>query len=72
MFVERFKENPAARAVLSVVLGLGLASLFRSTCKNGRCVVVEGPPVQEVRDNVYRLNGSCYKYTQTPSSCDDT
>ena len=70
VFVERIKSTPGARALLSALLGLGLASLFRSTCKGGRCVVVQGPPVAEVTGGVYRLNGSCYRYTPVPAECE--
>lgn len=49
--------------LISVLLGLGLASLFRKACKGNGCVVVQAPDAEEVKQSVYRLGGECYKYT---------
>lgn len=69
-FADRIAESPVARAVLSAVVGIGLATLFRSTCKGGRCFVVQGPPVRDVEGHVYRLDGSCYRYSPVPAACE--
>ena len=34
-------ENKSGRIMFSVILGLGLAALFRSTCKDYSCLVVK-------------------------------
>ena len=61
--------SPAGRRVLSVILGLGLASLFRRSCVKGQCVVIKGPPVEDVEKYLYRIDGRCYKYTVQARSC---
>ena len=55
--------------LISIIIGLGLASFFRKVCKNGRCVVIKGPDVNEVRNSVYKIDQNCYKYTPTVTKC---
>lgn len=68
MIAELAKSDPG-RKVLSVILGLGLASLFRQVCKKGQCIVVKGPPVADVEKYLYRIDDRCYKYTVQARSC---
>jgi hypothetical protein len=62
-------KTPEGRAILSTVIGIGLAVLFRATCKNGICVVVKGPDNAKVEGNVFRLGSSCYNYTRFATLC---
>jgi hypothetical protein len=55
--------------IISVIFGLGMASFFKKICKNGRCVVIKGPPIKDVNKNVYRINEECYKYTPYATKC---
>jgi hypothetical protein len=55
--------------IVSVVLGLGLASFFKKVCKDGRCVIIKGPPINEVNKNIYKINEECYKYTPFATKC---
>jgi hypothetical protein len=58
--------------MVSVVIGLGLAAVFRATCSGQRCIVVKGPPLKEVQDKTFRIDGSCYKYTPFVVPCNDS
>jgi hypothetical protein len=62
-------EDPIAAAVISAILGLGLAAIFRSVCKDGSCVVVKGPSVKSVDGTYYKIEESCYKYTPYVVDC---
>lgn len=55
--------------IVSVILGLGLASFFKKVCKDGRCVIIKGPPINEVNKNIYKINEECYKYTPFATKC---
>lgn len=56
--------------VISVILGLGLASMFRRVCSKGKCIIIKGPNAVEVESNVYRIKGSCYKYMTHVVECE--
>jgi hypothetical protein len=64
-------DSDSGAIVVSIMLGLGLAAVFRTACKGGRCVVVNGPPMSDVRDKVYRLDDKCYRYTPYVVPCEN-
>lgn len=57
--------------VVSVILGLGLAAMFRTVCKGNTCRVVNSPPGEHMRDTYYKIDEDCYKYTPYEVPCDD-
>ena len=67
----RILEHPVGSIVVSIILGLGLASLFRKACVNDRCIVIKGPPTKEIQNFHYKLNDDCYKYEPYVVNCDD-
>lgn len=56
--------------VVSIILGLGLASLFRQVCKGPHCVVVKGPNPEEINNYFYKVSGECYKYQPNIVDCE--
>jgi hypothetical protein len=69
MNVEKVFKSKFGVTVVSIILGLGIAALFRSVCKDGKCVIIEGPPIEEVQKYYYKINDSCYKYEPVPTEC---
>lgn len=63
-------ETDSGAIVVSVIIGLGLASFFRKVCKDGRCVVIKGPDVKEISENAYKLDNECYKYKPVVTKCE--
>jgi hypothetical protein len=57
---------------VSVLLGIGLATLFRSVCKDKECVVFHAPPLEEIKDKIYKFDNKCYKYVPMPTKCDSS
>lgn len=58
--------------LISAVLGLGLATVFRRACVGGTCYVVHGPAVEHVTGHVWRVDEKCYRYEPYPAECDGT
>ena len=57
------------RMIISIVLGIGLASIFRKTCKAAGCFKFISPPTKEVKESVYLHDGACYKFTTETIKC---
>lgn len=55
--------------IISFILGLGLASLFRQVCNDDSCVVVRGPNPSEVEQKEYKTDDGCYIYQPYPVKC---
>lgn len=61
--------NYMGRIILSIIWGLGLATLFRKVCKGRNCIVIKAPDSNEINNNVYKFNNKCYKFKSTAVSC---
>jgi len=55
--------------VISIILGLGLASLFRKICDGAKCLKFHPPSVKEVEKSVYEHNRECYKFKAKTTEC---
>ena len=62
-------ENPALAAILSFLIGFGLAAMFRPMCKGPDCLVIHGPPVKDVVDKVYQMGEKCVEFTTEVTEC---
>ena len=58
------------RILLSIILGLGLSAIFKKTCDSRSCLVFESPPLEELRENVYKYNQKCYRFSEKQVKCD--
>lgn len=68
--VTRVLADDTGAIIVSIILGLGLAALFRKACKGGRCLVVKAPKLDELQRFVYKVDEDCYKYTPHVVPCD--
>jgi hypothetical protein len=66
MDVMKSKEG---HIVVSIILGFGLATLFRKVCKDKSCIVIKGPKLSEVQGHVYRIDDQCFKYKPVVVQC---
>jgi hypothetical protein len=67
--LNRLMGDRVGAIVVSVILGLGLAALFRRACKGDGCVVVRAPKGDDVGRYFYKLEDDCYKYTPYAAPC---
>jgi hypothetical protein len=70
MYLAKFFHSETGKHMLSIILGLGLASLFRTVCKEKNCIIFKAPPLADIKDKVFKQNGKCYKYTPVSTKCD--
>jgi len=67
----KFVHTETGKIIMSVLLGFGLASLFRTACKNNDCVKFYAAPLEKITDKIYKNNsGKCVKYSPVASKCD--
>jgi hypothetical protein len=70
MHLERFVHSSTGRIIMSILLGIGLATLFRSVCKGKNCRIVAAPPMEELDDQIYKFDEKCYKLERNAIECD--
>jgi hypothetical protein len=65
----RFVHTQTGKYIMSILLGFGLASLFRTICKDKNCLLFHAPPLEKIKDKIYKNNGKCVKYNPVATKC---
>jgi hypothetical protein len=68
---KKFLYSTNGKILISIILGIGLASLFRKVCSKRNCIVFEAPSLEELKDQVYKYNDKCVKINSSAIKCDD-
>jgi len=69
--IKRLIQSKHGKIFLSIILGLGLASLFRRACSERGCLVFKAPSINEIKDKVYNFNKKCYRFMEENVTCDN-
>jgi len=72
MNFKRLLYTDLGRIFISIILGLGLATLFRKVCTDKSCIRFNGPIISDLEDKIYKHGEKCYKYSTRTDKCDTT
>ena len=72
MNFKRLLYTDLGRIILSIILGLGLATLFRKICTDKSCLRFNGPIISDLEGKTYKHGDKCYKYSANTDKCDTT
>ena len=67
--VQNFIRSQYGRILISILLGIGLASIFRRSCKGKSCIKFVSPNFEDVSSKIYSFNDKCYTYKANATSC---
>ena len=74
--IEEFLKSKVGIAMLSIIWGLGLATLFRRSCDGSGCKIIEfrGPPINLMKSHHWVYDNKskdrkCYKTQPYITSC---
>lgn len=69
---DRLLHTDTGRIFISIMLGLGLASLFKKVCKDKNCIIFDGPVISQIDDKIFKHGDKCYTYEAETTNCDKT
>ena len=69
MYLSKFVHTDTGKYVMSILLGIGLATFFRQVCKGKDCLTYNAPPIEEIDEEIYKFNDKCYKMTKNAVKC---
>jgi hypothetical protein len=72
MNFRRLFHSDVGKNIISIILGLGLATLFRKVCNDKNCIQFNGPIIGDIEDKTFKHGDKCYKYTTESDKCDST
>jgi len=70
MEIQRLLNSKMGKLILSIILGFGLATLFRKVCTDKKCIVFNGPVISEM--DIYKHDEKCHKFTLESTACNDS
>lgn len=65
----RAAKSKAGRIVMSAILGIGLAGLFRASCRDLSCFSFRAPAWEDTVNAVHRYGSHCYKFKPRAGPC---
>ena len=71
MYLSKFANSVTGRNLMSIILGLGLATFFRKMCSGKNCTITKAPPLDEIDDKIYKFDGKCYKLEKNAEKCNN-
>ena len=70
MKIKQFIGSKTGVTILSAVLGLGLACIFKMSCDSHNCLVYKAPDYDEKK--IIKYNNKCYQPHEHMETCDAT
>ena len=67
--VDDFINTGKGKIIISIIWGIGLATLFRKVCKGRKCLIIHGPKPEEMNNKVYKFDNKCYLYKAQNTTC---
>jgi hypothetical protein len=68
--VKKIVSSDRGAIVMSILLGFGIATLFRKACLTRDCIVFEAPPKEQLTKGILKYDGKCYKNEAEHVKCD--
>ena len=66
-------QTPIGKIIFSIILGIGLTSLFRKPCKDqdtaDTCIKFKAPHLDDIINNTYEYDNQCYNFKYSPITC---
>ena len=62
-------DRPIVATIISALIGFGIAAMFRPLCKGPECVILRGPPVNDIRNAVYQFGSKCIEFQTKAVEC---
>ena len=64
MYLKRLIYGEPGKIIISIILGLGLATLFRKVCKDRDCIIFRAPDIKKIQNQIFKFEGKCYKFSE--------
>lgn len=72
MDLKNILHSKNGKILMSVLLGIGISTLFRKVCKDRNCLVFKAPSFDKIKDKVFKFNDKCYSYNEKMTKCDSS
>ena len=71
MYLRRLIYGDVGKVIISIILGLGLATLFRKVCKDRDCIVFKAPNINKIHNQIFKFGEKCYTFNENIEKCNN-
>ena len=65
----KIMNSSKGKIIFSIILGFGIATLFRKVCKDRNCIVFKAPELTNIVNKTFKFDNKCYKYNEKNVTC---
>ena len=69
MYLKNIINSNTGKIIMSIILGLGLATIFRSYCNEKKCYIFLSKKPENVENKIFKEDNKCYSYNLKSTSC---
>tara|TARA_B100000902_G_C27297105_1_gene910636 strand:- start:169 stop:411 length:243 start_codon:yes stop_codon:yes gene_type:complete len=69
--IQKILNSNAGKYIISILLGIGLSTLFRNACYERKCIVFKAVDPNKIKKGIFKIDNNCYKYTPEQIKCSD-
>ena len=69
MYLRRLIYGDVGKVVVSIILGLGLGTLFRKVCKDRDCIIFKAPDIKKIKNQIFKFDNKCYQFEENIEKC---
>lgn len=62
-------KSESGKIIISIILGIGLSTLFQRVCHGKNCVIVKAPPTSKIVNKTFKQDNKCYQYVPESTKC---
>ncbi len=67
--LKKFIYSKYSKYIISIILGLGLATIFNTTCDSLSCMKLKAPHTNRIEKHTWLHNNNCYRFKTKTTSC---
>lgn len=71
MNLRRLIYSTPGKYIISILLGLGLATLFRRACKERDCLIFRAPSLEKIKGKIFKFENKCYSFSENAQACNN-
>ena len=69
MDLSRLLDSETGKIIVSILLGLGLSTLFRKLCSDRNCLAFYGVPEDKILNKIFQQDENCFRYQPRSTRC---
>jgi len=69
---ERILNSDEGKKLLSLIIGFGVATLFRRACHDKSCIYYQAPDLNKMENKISKYNDLCYQNTLEHVKCNNS